>query len=77
MSTLTGESRPVRRHVAARAAGTDIDAPDRVFAGTHVVAGTGEALVTATGMAHRARAHRRADPERRAHASPLELEMVA
>src|SRR5512145_2071325 len=51
LSTLTGESRPVRRQVAGASHGrTGIEAPDRVFAGTHVVAGSGEALVSATGM---------------------------
>lgn len=52
MSTLTGESRPVRRQVSAGTAGErGIEAPNGVFAGTHVVTGNGEALVTATAMA--------------------------
>jgi magnesium-transporting ATPase (P-type) len=76
MSTLTGESRPVSRDVGAPAHGrTGIDAPDRVFAGTHVVAGSAEAAVTATGMATelgRIAALTRATPSR---TSPLEREM--
>jgi P-type Ca2+ transporter type 2C len=76
MSTLTGESRPVRR----RAVGTDrardgIDAPDRVFAGTHAVAGTGEAVVTATGMATELGRIAQLTQSTGRRASPLELEM--
>jgi magnesium-transporting ATPase (P-type) len=40
MSALTGESRPVARHVTPDAGrSAEIDAVDRVFAGTHVVGG--------------------------------------
>ncbi|HSJ33888.1 MAG TPA: cation-transporting P-type ATPase [Acidimicrobiia bacterium] len=50
-STLTGESRPVRK--AAEACDTDgrarTELPNRVFAGTSVAAGRGKAVVTATG----------------------------
>jgi Ca2+-transporting ATPase len=76
MSTLTGESRPVRRRVGGSHSGTGIDAPDRVFAGTHVVAGSGEAIVTSTGMASELGriAQLTQDTDRRA--SPLELEMA-
>ena len=52
-STLSGESRPVRKGSDA-VAGTDLaraELPNLVFAGTHVVAGTGRAVVFATGMA--------------------------
>lgn len=62
MSTLTGESRPVR--------------PEHdVFAGTHVFSGTAEAVVTATGMATELGriAHLTQSAKRRP--SPLELEM--
>lgn len=73
MSTLTGESRPVSRYVDG--GGDGPDAPGRVFAGTHVFAGTAEASVTATGMATElgriAGLTQRADPGR----SPLEREM--
>ncbi|MHB1572311.1 MAG: HAD-IC family P-type ATPase, partial [Solirubrobacteraceae bacterium] len=51
MSTLTGESRPVRRRridvVGVRGG---VGAPHLLFAGTYVVAGAAEARVTATGM---------------------------
>ena len=52
-STLSGESRPVRKASDA-VAGTDLahaELPNLVFAGTHVIAGTGRAVVVATGMA--------------------------
>jgi Ca2+-transporting ATPase len=76
MSTLTGESRPVRRQAGSPAGGeTPIDAPHRVFGGTFVVAGTAEALVTATGM--ETELGRIASLTERAERrpSPLELEM--
>ena len=77
MSTLTGESRPLRRHVTGREHGRrGIDAPDRVFAGTHVVAGTGEALVTATGMATELGHIATLTQSTGSRASPLELEMA-
>ena len=61
MSTLTGESRPVR--------------PERAYAGTYVVTGAGEAIVTATGM--KTELGRIATLTQRAelHDSPLEQEM--
>ena len=75
MSTLTGESRPVRRHATANGGGSGLEAPNRVFAGTHVSSGSAEALVSATGMdtelGRIAGLTQRA--ERRP--SPLELEM--
>jgi len=51
-STLTGESRPVPKGAEAYAAtaGERAALPNVVFAGTTVVAGTGKALVFATGM---------------------------
>ncbi|MCX7782470.1 MAG: cation-transporting P-type ATPase [Meiothermus sp.] len=51
-STLTGESRPVRRTAEAlQGEGlTRAERPNLVFAGTSVVAGTGRAVVWATGM---------------------------
>jgi P-type Ca2+ transporter type 2C len=51
-STLTGESRPVQKTIAAvKQEGVSFtEMPDIVFAGTHVAAGTGKAVVFATGM---------------------------
>jgi calcium-translocating P-type ATPase len=74
MSTLTGEAHPVRRRPGSGLeSGTH--AADLVFAGTFVVAGGAEAVVTATGM--RTELGRIAQltghaPQR---PSPLELEM--
>jgi len=77
MSTLTGESRPVRRHVAHGEHGrADLEAPERVFAGTHVVAGMGEAVVRATGMATELGRIARLTQHAERRASPLELEMA-
>jgi P-type E1-E2 ATPase len=75
MSTLTGESRPVRRHAVANGGGDGLEAPDRVFAGTHVFSGSAEAVVTATGM--ETELGRIAGLTQRAERrpSPLELEM--
>ena len=76
MSTLTGESQPVRRHRAAAAhAGDRLSNPNLVFAGTYVVAGTGEARVTATAM--RTELGRIAELTQAAkrRPSPLEMEM--
>ncbi len=52
-STLTGESRPVRKSAEAVAVAglTHAELPNLVFAGTNVAAGSGAALVYATGMA--------------------------
>ena len=76
LSTLTGESRPVRRHVAGGEHGrTGIEAPDRVFAGTHVVAGSGEALVNATGMGTELGRIAQLTQRTGRRPSPLELEM--
>jgi P-type Ca2+ transporter type 2C len=51
-STLTGESRPVRKTCEAflQSDQSRIDIPNLVFAGTNVVSGTGRAVVYATGM---------------------------
>lgn len=51
-STLTGESRPVRKSAEAVAVTglTHAELPNLVFAGTNVAAGSGAALVYATGM---------------------------
>ena len=77
MSTLTGESRPVRRHVVhGRHGRTGIEAPDRVFAGTYVASGTGEALVTETGMRTELGRIAELTQATERHLSPLELEMT-
>ena len=51
-STLTGESRPVGKSITAfqQEGMSFTEMPDIVFAGTHVAAGTGKAVVFATGM---------------------------
>jgi magnesium-transporting ATPase (P-type) len=61
-STLTGESYPV-------------EPAENVFAGTYVTAGTGEALVTATGMRTRFGRIAELAQETRPARSPLELEL--
>jgi calcium-translocating P-type ATPase len=76
MSTLTGESRPVRRQrSAAASARGGVSSANLVFAGTYVVAGAGEVCVTATAMdtelgriATLTQGAKRSD-------SPLEIEM--
>jgi calcium-translocating P-type ATPase len=75
MSTLTGESRPVRRH-AGPATGDGLDAADRVFAGTHVFAGTAEAIVTATGMRTELGRIARLTQAAPRRPSPLEIQMT-
>jgi magnesium-transporting ATPase (P-type) len=76
MSTLTGESEPVRRRVEpAGDDDTGIDAIDRVFAGTHAVAGAAEAVITATGMNTELGRIARLTERAARHPSPLELEM--
>ena len=76
MSTLTGESRPVRRQAGGdHLAGDGIDSPNRVFGGTYVVAGTGEAAVTATGMDTELGRIAALTQHAERHPSPLELEM--
>ena len=51
-STLTGESRPVRKisDVVVQNNLTHTDLPNLIFAGTSVASGTGKAIVFATGM---------------------------
>jgi potassium/sodium efflux P-type ATPase len=51
-ATLTGESRPVRRHAMPASANgtTRMELPNLVFAGTNVASGTGMAVVFATAM---------------------------
>jgi P-type Ca2+ transporter type 2C len=75
MSTLTGESRPVRRHTVAGGGQSGFEAPDRVFAGTHVFSGTAEAVVTATGMATELGRIAGLTQSAEHRPSPLEIEM--
>lgn len=49
-SPLTGESHPKRRTATAIEATHDLDAANLVFAGTTILSGHGQAVVTATGM---------------------------
>jgi Ca2+-transporting ATPase len=51
-STLTGESRPVHKtsEIVLQSGLSRIELSNLVFAGTHVVSGTGKAVVFATGM---------------------------
>jgi Ca2+-transporting ATPase len=74
MSTLTGESRPARRH-AGPALGGGLEAQDLLFAGTHVFSGTAEAVVTATGMRTELGRIAKLTQGAERHASPLEVQM--
>jgi len=47
---LTGESIPKTRRAEAAAAGTLLESPNTVFAGTNVLSGTARAVIFATGM---------------------------
>lgn len=75
MSTLTGESRPLRRHPGA-GPGEGLEAVDRLFAGTHVFSGTAEAVVTATGMTTELGRIAKLTQGAERHASPLEIQMT-
>jgi len=76
MSMLTGESRPVRRHRTTGAeTGEGVGAPNLVFGGTYVVAGTGEARVTVTGMGTELGRIAELTQRAKRRPSPLELEM--
>jgi Ca2+-transporting ATPase len=76
MSTLTGESHPVRRRPgAAASAETATGAPNRVFAGTFVVGGSAEAIATGTGMETELGRIARLTEHAERRPSPLELEM--
>jgi magnesium-transporting ATPase (P-type) len=74
MSTLTGESKPVRRH-AGGGEGSGIEAVDRVFAGTYVASGAAEAVVATTGMRTELGRITSLTAGAERHDSPLELEM--
>jgi magnesium-transporting ATPase (P-type) len=76
MSTLTGESQPVPRRVPdGEQDAKGVEATDRVFAGTHVVSGSGEAVVTVTGMATELGRIAELTQATGSHRSPLEHEM--
>ena len=76
MSALTGESDPIRRRVDAAPGGAGgLEATDRVFAGTLAVAGSAEAVVTATGMTTELGRIAGLTEQAVRHPSPLELEM--
>ncbi len=75
MSTLTGESRPLRRQ-AGPGESNGLEARDRVFAGTHVFSGAAEALVTATGMATELGRIARLTQSAPRRSSPLEQQMT-
>jgi len=74
MSTLTGESKPVRRHAGADGT-VDIEAVDRVFAGTYVTSGGAEAVVLTTGMDTELGRITTLTAGAERHDSPLELQM--
>ena len=75
-SMFTGESRPVRKRAAADPVEAPLrDSPHVVFAGTSVVAGSGKALVCATGMATDLGAVARLSQGVREKLSPLQKEI--
>lgn len=77
-STLTGESHPVRK-TSERVLRTDlprVELPDLVFGGTTVVAGTGKAVVFATGMATAFGKIAHLTQTVRQELSPLQREMI-
>ena len=76
-STLTGESRPVEKKVTAyHLEGMSFtEMPSIVFAGTHVAAGTGKAVVFATGMDTEFGKIANLTQEVREELSPLQKEM--
>ena len=76
MSTLTGESHPVRRRPGGGTSGESAtDAPNLVFAGTFVVAGSAEAIATGTGMETELGRIAQMTEQAERRPSPLELEM--
>ena len=71
-STLTGESHPVRKTSEAVLGANlaRVELPNLVFAGTSVAAGTGTAVVFATGMETEFGKIAQLDPERRRRTQP-------
>jgi magnesium-transporting ATPase (P-type) len=77
-STLTGEAHPVRKTAEAvlRSSLTRVELPNLVFAGTSVAAGTGKAIVFATGMSSEFGKVAHLTQAIREELSPLQKEMV-
>ncbi len=77
-STLTGESRPVNKTISAvqQEGITFTELSNLVFAGTHVAAGTGKAVVFATGMNTQFGKIANLTQELHEELSPLQKEMV-
>lgn len=76
-STLTGESRPVRKtkEVILKENLTHLEEPNLIFAGTSVAAGSGKAIVFATGMDTEFGKIARLTQETKEELSPLQREM--
>lgn len=76
-STLTGESRPVRKtkEVILKENLTHAEEPNLIFAGTSVAAGSGKAIIFATGMDTEFGKIARLTQETKEELSPLQREM--
>ena len=76
-STLTGESRPVRKtkEVVLQENLTHAEEPNLIFAGTNVAAGSGKAIIFATGMDTEFGKIARLTQETKEELSPLQREM--
>lgn len=76
-STLTGESRPVRKtkKVVLQENLTHAEEPNLIFAGTNVTAGSGKAIIFATGMDTEFGKIARLTQETKEELSPLQREM--
>jgi magnesium-transporting ATPase (P-type) len=76
-STLTGESRPVRKtkDVVLKENLTHLEEPNLIFAGTNVAAGSGKAVIFATGMDTEFGKIARLTQETKEELSPLQREM--
>ncbi len=76
-STLTGESRPVRKIKDAilKEDLTHVEEPNLIFAGTNVAAGTGKAIIFATGMDTEFGKIARLTQDTKEELSPLQREM--
>lgn len=76
-STLTGESRPVRKtkEVILKENLTHAEEPNLIFAGTNVAAGSGKAVIFATGMNTEFGKIARLTQETKEELSPLQREM--
>lgn len=76
-STLTGESRPVRKtkEIVLNENLTHAEEPNLIFAGTNVAAGSGRAIIFATGMDTEFGKIARLTQETKEELSPLQREM--